>query len=149
MSENLNNEPPTIITLEKDQILCREKDQNSDLYLVDEGELMVYVTKNSRVTPLAKIKRNEFIGELSFFDGEPRSANIIALRKCKILCIPKHQIGNFFPAWLIVLSQFITKRIRLTDSVIQEKGIRRKKEPDEIRLSIEEEAYYYKITQNN
>ena len=67
------------IELMKNDVLCREGDIETDLYVVQSGELLVCVRKGSQVTAVAKLGPGEYIGELSFFDNKPRGADIIAL----------------------------------------------------------------------
>ena len=46
----------SVISLKANSILCREGDLDTDLYIVQEGELLICSRAGSRVTALAKLK---------------------------------------------------------------------------------------------
>jgi len=133
-----------IIALEHEQILCREGDTSSELYLVDKGSLLVCVVNGTQVKALAKIHAGEFIGELSFFDNRPRSTYIIALEKCTLIHLPQHELLTKFPQWFIQIGRALTKKIRLHDTLIHESQIRHNNS-DDLKLSMEEQRYYYDL----
>ena len=134
------------IHLEKDEILFRADDQDTDLYIIHSGKLMVYVIKGTQVTPLAYLGPGEYIGELSFFDQNPRSANIIALEKSSLIKIPVSTLDKQFPKWLITMAQSITKKLRYTDEIIRQKGIRKKNVETIQALSIDEQRRIFQLT---
>jgi len=59
------------------------------LYLVAAGSLEVGVTyvDGVSISPLAKIGAGSVIGEQSFFDGQPRAANVFAVTDGELLCL--------------------------------------------------------------
>ncbi|MFZ4713537.1 MAG: Crp/Fnr family transcriptional regulator [Bacteriovoracaceae bacterium] len=128
--------------LKKDDVLTIEKDENNDLYFVFTGKLMVCIRNGTQVTPLAYIGPGEFIGELSFFDGLARSADIIALEDCSLIEIPPEYLKKQFPQWLVVVAKYMTKRMRLMDDVIRKKGVKKKNAHSIQPLTIEEQRYY-------
>jgi CRP/FNR family cyclic AMP-dependent transcriptional regulator len=144
MTDQLN-----VLTLKKDEVLCKEGDKNTDMYIIHSGELLVCVRKGTQVTPLAYLPKGEYIGELSFFDGESRSADIIATEESKIIRIPNTDLEKKLPRWLITLAQFQTKKLRLMDSVIRDKGIKKKKLETVTPLSIDDQRYYLEIINNS
>jgi CRP-like cAMP-binding protein len=139
----------TELNLAKDSILCVEQENNADLYYLLEGELMVCVSQQSMITALAFIQPGEFIGELSFFDGAPRSDHVIASLPSKIQVIPRDEIQEFFPDWLLKTAKSMTEQIRLTDSVIQARGIRKQGQKEVKTLSIQEQGHYYHLLKNH
>jgi CRP-like cAMP-binding protein len=111
--------------LKKDEVLCREGDPKNDLYLIEEGELLVCIRKGTQVTPIAYLGKGEYIGELSFFDGLPRGADIVALKDTKLIMIEAEQLHKNFPSWIGTMGQVLSKKIRLMDDVIRQKGIKK------------------------
>lgn len=134
--------------LKKGDVLTVEKDKNNDLYYIFSGKLMVCIRNGTQVTPLAYVGKNEFIGELSFFDGLPRSADIVALEDCSLIQIPSANMKKQFPQWLIVVAKYMTKRMRLMDDVIRKKGVKKKNTQSIQPLSIEEQRYFYEKIKN-
>ena len=126
-------------------VLCREGDQDSDLYFVKEGKILICSRAGKMVTPLAYINAGEYFGELSFFDKLPRSADVVVIEEAKIVKIPTSIIKTQFPNWLILMSRQMTKKIRIMDNVIRDKGIKRKNVNTIKPLSIDEQRELYTI----
>lgn len=136
------------VHLEKDQVLCLEGDAKNDLFLIHSGRLMVCVRKGSEVIPLAYVNAGEYLGELSFFDGLERSADIICLEKTTLIKIPSDYLRKQFPGWLVLLAKYMTQRIRVLDDVIRTKGIKKKTAQTINALSIQEQRYYMEKIKN-
>lgn len=133
------------VKMKEGEILCREGDQNHDLYYLQSGELMVCLTEMSKVIPLAYLQEGEYLGELSFFDGQARSANIICTKDALLIRIPPSEIKKQFPHWLVTIAQSVTRRIRLADHVIRKKGLKAKGSSKVRQLTIEEQTSYYRL----
>jgi CRP-like cAMP-binding protein len=133
------------VKLKKDEVLCREGDIETDLYLIEEGELLVCIRKASQVTAIARLGRGEYIGELSFFDNRPRGADIVALTECSLLKIPAVELRQSFPAWLSTLGRNMAKKLRLLDNVIRTRGIKKSNVESIKPLSIDEQRHYFKL----
>ena len=142
-------EGQTLVTLDKDQVLCQEGDSDSDLYLVHSGKLMVCLSKGSQITPVAYIGPGQYLGELSFFDGSPRSASVIAMKECLLIKMQTKHLESMVPAWLRTCAISITKRLRKIDEVVNQKGIRRTNVDSIKPLSIEDQKKYYHILQRS
>ncbi len=133
------------ITLKKDSVLCLEGDTDNSLYIVKSGKLMVCVKKGTQVIPLAYLGANTYLGELSFFDEQPRSANIIALEETEILRLPPAELKSRFPQWLLDIALQLTKKTRLVDEVIKGRGLKKKNLESIKPLSIDEQRHYLTI----
>ncbi len=66
------------------------------LYFVAAGSLEVGVTyvDGVSISPLAKIGAGSVIGEQSFFDSEPRSANVWAVTDGELLCLTHERFSE-------------------------------------------------------
>lgn len=133
------------VDLKKNDILCREGDVETDLFIVQSGELLVCVRKGSQVTAIAKLGPGEYIGELSFFDNKPRGADIIALSPCKLVKIPAVEIRQSFPAWIGTLGKMLALKLRLHDDVIRSKGIKKSNVETIKPLSMDDQRMYYQL----
>lgn len=148
---NLENEKisgPLTLNLKKDDMICISGDTDSDLYIIHTGKLMVYVNEKTKITPLAYIGKGEYLGELSFFDGKPRSAHVVCLEDSTLIIIPVTEVGKQFPDWLITIAKDITANLRKTDEIIGKKGIRRKNVETIKPLSIEEQRHFYSLIES-
>ena len=133
------------VELKKNDVLCREGDIETDLYIVQEGELLVMVRKNSQVIAVATLGQGEYIGELSFFDNRPRGADIVALGPCKLLKIPAVEIRQSLPNWMASLGKALALKLRLHDDVIRQRGIKKSNVETIKPLSMEEQRMYFQI----
>lgn len=93
------------------------------LYLVAAGSLEVGVTQVDGVTmtSLARISAGSVLGEQSFFDGQPRSANVWAVSDSTLLLLPFTaftQFGEDDPAlardFLFAMARVLSIRLRNT-----------------------------------
>ncbi len=133
------------VELKKNDVLCREGDIESDLYIVQEGELLVMVRKNSQVIAVATLGQGEYIGELSFFDNRPRGADIVALGPCKLIKIPAVEIRQSLPSWIGSLGKALALKLRLHDEVIRSRGIKKSNVETIKPLSMEEQRLYFQL----
>jgi CRP/FNR family cyclic AMP-dependent transcriptional regulator len=93
------------------------------LYFVAAGALEVGVTyvDGVSISPLAKIGAGSVIGEQSFFDSEPRSANVWAVTDGELLCLTHerfHGLAQTEPRLvrdlLFALGRILSLRLRNT-----------------------------------
>jgi CRP/FNR family transcriptional regulator, cyclic AMP receptor protein len=93
------------------------------LYFIAEGSLEVGVTyiDGVSITPLAKIGAGSVIGEQSFFDGQPRSANVWAVTDGEMLCLTQerfqklaHDQPKLTRDLLYALGRILSLRLRNT-----------------------------------
>ncbi|MBF0312337.1 MAG: cyclic nucleotide-binding domain-containing protein [Oligoflexia bacterium] len=133
------------IILKKDQILFREGAKDSYLYLIQSGKILIFVNKRTEIIPLAYLGPGEFLGELSFFDKNPRSANVIAVEESSLVRIPFAEANKLMPPWMTLVSKFLISRIRLLDQIIKEKGIKKKNAETIAPLNISEQTRIFRI----
>ncbi len=137
----------SFISLKKDEILFLAEEIKNDLYIIQKGSVLVFVQKGSNIIPVAYLGQGEYIGELSFFDNEPRSASILCQEDCEFIKIGSEQMQESFPHWLKILGQQLTKKIREGDELIRSKGIRKKNVESIKPLSIEQQTQNYKLVE--
>lgn len=93
------------------------------LYFVAAGSLEVGVTyvDGISISPLAKVGAGSVVGEQSFFDGQPRSANVWATTDGELLCLTQEkyrELAGKEPALmrelLFALGRILSLRLRNT-----------------------------------
>jgi CRP/FNR family transcriptional regulator, cyclic AMP receptor protein len=93
------------------------------LYLVAAGMLEVGVTQVDGVsmTSLARITTGSILGEQSFFDSQPRSANVWAVADGTLLLLPYEKFAEFGEAepalardFLFAMARVLSIRLRNT-----------------------------------
>lgn len=132
------------IELKKDQVFYLEGDFQLDMFIVSSGKLMVSLRKGTEITPLAYIGANELIGEVSYFDHMPRSADIIAIEDTTLIQIPQ-KIKNNLPEWLDRLCSYTSTQIRKLDEITKAHGIKKKNVESIKPLSIEQQRHYLQL----
>ena len=70
-------------------------DRSLDFVAAGTLEVGVTYVDGLSISPLAKIRAGSVIGEQSFFDGQPRSANVWAVTDGELLCLPFAEFGKF------------------------------------------------------
>lgn len=105
------------------EVLIQRGATDRALYLVTAGSLEVGVTQvdGMSMTTLARISAGSVLGEQSFFDGQPRSANVWAVTDGTLLLLPFDtftEFGKTEPAlardFLFALARVLSIRLRNT-----------------------------------
>ncbi len=75
----------------KGQIIIREGEFGQQAFLVQSGEVSVYITKEGDEVELSKLKAGQIVGEMAFiFDG-PRTASVKAIQDSNLIVISRQQ----------------------------------------------------------
>lgn len=81
--------PHAVEHYKANDVILEEDDEGRDFYLITEGEVQVRTFIEDKVdnkaTGLTKLKEHDLFGELSMFDGEPRSAQVTAMTDCEVV----------------------------------------------------------------
>lgn len=75
-------------TFATDMVVCLEGDPSGDVFLLESGSVrIVRTTLRGRELILATRRAGDLVGELSAFDGQPRSAAIIANESTSLITV--------------------------------------------------------------
>jgi CRP/FNR family cyclic AMP-dependent transcriptional regulator len=100
---------------EDGHILFYEGDIGDRLFIVVSGSVLILKTKNGVETPLATLKENDFLGELSLFDAETRTATARCSGRCTFLVIERNdmeQLAHEYPAIAFGFIKVLISRMR-------------------------------------
>jgi CRP-like cAMP-binding protein len=106
-------------TILKDEYLLREGEHSDTMYWLQTGQLVVIKRKGNEEIQLGHIFAGELVGEMSFLDGEPRSASVRAITDCDVVEIPREVFEKVFngqPNWFQGLVKTLTERLRKTNA---------------------------------
>jgi CRP/FNR family transcriptional regulator, cyclic AMP receptor protein len=91
------------------------------IYLIEEGSVRVERQGRERSTPLAILGAGEFFGEMSFVDGAPTSARVVADEPTRIRVIDEqivddqaHRDASFAGRLYRSIAAILVERLRLT-----------------------------------
>jgi CRP/FNR family cyclic AMP-dependent transcriptional regulator len=97
-------------------------DPTDSLYILISGRIKVFMSDlDGKEVILAILGPNEFVGEMGLIDNSPRSANVVALEPCEVVCISKADFkrclaDNFEMAMTVMRG--LVKRLREADNQI-------------------------------
>lgn len=105
--------------VEPNEVICHKGEKSEELYLVISGRLQVIeITEDGREIGLNYIESGSLMGELSVIDGLPRSADIVAIEKSTIGCLPKadaHTLFYTIPEMAELMMRHLARIIRTTN----------------------------------
>ena len=68
-----------MIHVKKNEIIFKQNDKGDCAYIVESGQVLIYLTENSEEIPLSSIRPGEIFGEISLLDNQTRSASARAV----------------------------------------------------------------------
>ncbi|MGZ3771411.1 MAG: cyclic nucleotide-binding domain-containing protein [Bdellovibrio sp.] len=101
--------------LDENEVVINYGDKGEFVYLVKSGKLKAYREENGQEVVLGYIQAGEFVGEMSYINGEPRSASVVSLTPCELIEIPNHYFDVVLfskPAWSKALVKTLSQRIK-------------------------------------
>lgn len=116
----------TICEFKKGDILFKEGDLSKEMYIVQKGIVKIYKNSGESILPIALVHSGQFVGELSFFDGKPRSASAEALTNVEAVKLDKKKLERELarlPRWLSIMIDSIAARVRDADEIIKRNEI--------------------------
>ncbi len=102
-----------------DTVLITEGTHPDNVYIVLSGVVDVRASGVVDDTPLAKLGPGELLGEMSFLDGAPASANVVAVEPVLVLTLPRSALRArldrdpaFGARWYKALALLTSRRLR-------------------------------------
>ena len=92
-------------------ILCREGEKATHLFILLEGRLQV-VKEKRKITQVEPV---DYVGEMALIEEKPRSATVIAIESCRLLKISADRFYDYFanqPKLLVSMLKTLSWRIR-------------------------------------
>ncbi len=98
----------------KDQVIIKEGEFGQRAYLIQSGEVSVFISKDGKDVELCRLEAGQIVGEMAIiFDG-PRTASVKALVDCNLIVISRHhfeaKLKNSDPTVRAIV-QMLSKRI--------------------------------------
>ncbi len=107
------------IVLKAGEALFHEGDQSKSLYFLKRGVIRIFKKKGIGSIEIDTIRAGQVLGELAFFDNQPRSASAEAITQSELVEISKGALDEAIskiPEWLNALIKTITARLRTTNN---------------------------------
>jgi len=109
---------------DREQIIFHKNDPGSTLYIIISGKVKILLpSAEGENVIVALLSTGEFFGELSLFDGAPRSATAVAAESTEILTLDKDDFNRYIlenPRAAIVILSELSLRLRRTDELLSD-----------------------------
>jgi SulP family sulfate permease len=103
------------VAVSEGTVVLRQEEPPGDLYVLAEGRLAVEtVTPEGRRVRLRILRPGVVVGELAFYTGAPRTADVVAETPCVVLRCSREQIARLEadnPAVAIVLHRWFAETL--------------------------------------
>lgn len=113
-----------IKTLKPGQTLFHKGDEGTALYIVKQGTIKIVLP--SRIGDeiiVTIITDGDFFGEMALLDGEPRSADAIAIDASQVLILRRQDFLHFLQSNVNAIKailSLLSKRLRSTDEMLED-----------------------------
>jgi CRP/FNR family cyclic AMP-dependent transcriptional regulator len=109
--------------------LCVEGDEGNEAFILITGEAEVKITTPSGVATVARLKRNDIVGEMAILRDRPRTATVTAASDVTTLRIGKQDFLNLmreFPEVAVAVMRSLADRLaRTTNELANAQAARR------------------------
>jgi len=97
------------------EVLLQDGAKADHVYILRRGELRAFRVEDKTEITLGTIKVGEFVGEMAYINGEPRSASVIAETDCELIEIPINELDVLLlknPTWSRALMKTLSGRLK-------------------------------------
>jgi CRP-like cAMP-binding protein len=101
--------------LAADQVLLKDGEEGKFVYILRSGRLKAIKTVEGKEVALGFVEPGEFVGEMAYINGEPRSADVVSMTDCELIEIPSGCLDSVLfskPAWSKSLMKTLSKRLK-------------------------------------
>jgi len=102
--------------------LFNEGDRADKMFILEKGRVSIRKKKQGGFVEVAEIAARNLVGEISFFDRQPRSATAFALTELHVIEIEFESLEKAYkkvPAYFRTMFEVLTYRLRRADNVIR------------------------------
>ena len=109
-------------TVEAGTVVVSAEEAGDSMFVIASGKVKVVLYgQTGREIILSMLKGGDFFGEMSLFDRQPRSANVVAVSETQLLALDrdafhKHLLAN--PSTALAILAEMSRRLRHADEVI-------------------------------
>jgi CRP/FNR family cyclic AMP-dependent transcriptional regulator len=110
------------MSFSRDALIVGQDDHGDGLYIIEAGRVKVVLYGDSgREMILTIFRPGDFFGEMSLLDGQPRSANVIALEDSRVLMLSREDFVRHLersPGTALNILAEMSLRLRRADEII-------------------------------
>jgi CRP/FNR family cyclic AMP-dependent transcriptional regulator len=120
------------------EVIFRQGDDGSSLYVIEEGAVEIGYGEGPGNIVLATLYNGQYFGELSLFDGAPRSATATAVKPTHVIRLDRDDLVDFVhknPAAALRIIEEMGDRLRQTNELMSRQVSRNVLEEQEESLT--------------
>ena len=114
------------VTFLPNEVVMREGEAGSQLYILLEGALDVYLGwETPEQRRISQIRAVDYVGEMAILDDEPRSATIVAVEPARLLSLEGESLKDLIlqmPDIAFEIFRVLTRRVRVAERRLREEG---------------------------
>jgi CRP/FNR family cyclic AMP-dependent transcriptional regulator len=121
------------------EVIFQQGAAGSSLFIIEEGAVEISYGEGRARVLLAHLFPGQYFGELSLFDGAPRSATATAARPSRLVRLDRDDLVDFVnknPAAALRIIAEMSERLRQTNELMSRQVSRNVLEEEEERLTI-------------
>jgi CRP-like cAMP-binding protein len=111
-------------SLKQGQTLFYKGDEGTALYIIKRGAIKIVLPSKIGDEIIVTIFTvNDFFGEMALLDGEPRSANAVAIEPTEVFVLNRNNFLSFLKSNINAIRSILSslsKRLRLTDEFLED-----------------------------
>ncbi len=103
-------------------LLFEQGDEGSAMYLIEKGEVAIYVREETGMKQLRTFDAGKVVGEFSLLDGQPRSARGQAVGHVRTLMLKREEFTWFIqsrPQVVLAMLQYLADKARHTTNAVE------------------------------
>jgi uncharacterized membrane protein len=119
-------------------VIFAQGDEGSSLFIIDDGGVEISYGEGVAKVRLAALFTGQYFGELSLFDGAPRSATAMAIKRSRLIRLDRDDLVDFVnknPAAALRIIAEMSERLRQTNELMSRQVSRNVLEEAEERLT--------------
>jgi CRP-like cAMP-binding protein len=102
-----------------DEYLIRQGEPGDSLMVIRSGQVQIGTTdEHGRRNWIARSGRGQVLGEMALLTGEPRTADVIAVKPVRAMVLPAeefHRLARQYPEISVVLTNIVARRLGASD----------------------------------
>jgi uncharacterized membrane protein len=126
------------IAYNEGDVIFAQGDEGSSLFIIDDGGVEISYGDGTAKVRLAALFTGQYFGELSLFDGAPRSATATAIKRSRLIRLDREDLVDFVnknPAAALRIIAEMSERLRQTNELMSRQVSRNVLEEAEERLT--------------
>jgi CRP/FNR family transcriptional regulator, cyclic AMP receptor protein len=109
------------VVYEPGEVIFQQGDEGSSLFVVEDGAVDISYGEGKACVVLASLFAGQYFGELSLFDGSPRSATATASKRSRLIRLDREDLVDFVnknPGAALRIIAEMSERLRQTNELM-------------------------------